>query len=851
MKQLILCFSFIFSSIVTLGQVNLQYYLPEEYTYDENVSKPGEYFGFEVGEWHLSHELISSYMKNLATNSERMQIVQYGKSHEQRPLQLLYISSPENIKNLNNIQKEHKKLSEPEYKGLNPEEMPVVVWLGYSVHGNEPSGANASVLVAYHLAAAQGSQIDDLLKNTIIIIDATLNPDGLNRFAHWANTNKSKVNVADRYDREHNENWPRGRTNHYWFDLNRDWLPLQHPESQGRIKFFHAWKPNVLTDHHEMGTNSTFFFQPGIPSRTHPLTPIQNQELTKKIAGYHAKALDQDKVLYYTQESFDDFYYGKGSTYPDINGCIGILFEQASSRGHLQESVHGNLSFPFTIKNQFTVSLSTLAAARNMKNELLNYQRDFYQIALNNAQARDFSGYIVTAGDDIYRLQAFADILKKHEIEVKIPGQDFNQSGTRYPAGKSLIVPIQQNQYHLIEAIFETRTSFTDSLFYDISAWNFPMAMHLNFTRLNSEDIVEISTNEAAKELTVDGKVDGAPDSYAYIVPWQYQTASLLYKVLENGLKASVATHNIKLPEGDFHEGSIVIPARQLTMTENELHNFLQKLAIKYNLQITGVKSGLSFESVSLGSPSLESLSKPSLALLSGNGISSYESGEIWHLLDNRLEIPVVRLTAENLERYDLNKYNVLIMPHGNYGVINSAGKEKLSRWLQNGGNIVAVKGAVNWLHSQGLSKSEFIKTRPDTAGLQKPYNTFDKARDAQDINGAIFKGKADLTHPVNYGLSSPEIYLFKNSTRFMKPLENPFANPVIYSESPLASGYVSLPNLEKVSNSAAVSLNVFGRGLVINFADNPNFRAFWYGTNRFFINSVFFSPVIDRSTAR
>ena len=242
------------------------------------------------------------------------------------------------------------------------------------------------MLYAYHLAALQGKEIEETLSKTIVLLDPCYNPDGLNRFANWVNVHKSKNLSADPANREYNEPFPRGRTNHYWFDLNRDWLPSQHPESQGRIKNFHEWYPNVLTDHHEMGTNSTYFFQPGIPSRTNPNTPEENQELTKKIANFHAKALDKIGSLYYSEESFDDFYYGKGSTYPDANGCIGILFEQASSRGHLQESINGLVSFPFTIRNQLTTSLSTLEADQILRKDLLDYQRRFYQSGIATAK---------------------------------------------------------------------------------------------------------------------------------------------------------------------------------------------------------------------------------------------------------------------------------------------------------------------------------------------------------------------------------------------------------------------------------------------------------------------------------
>ena len=850
MKHLLTLF-LVLSTFSINAQSSLDYYLPEDYAYDQNILKPSEYLGFEVGDWHLSHELISGYLQKLTDASDRIKMEMYGKSYEQKPLNLLIVSSPENLAKLEDIRKQHVQWSDPAANSeAEIDKMPLVVWLGYSVHGNEPSGANASVLVAYHLAAAQGSVIDELLQNTIIIIDPTINPDGLNRFAQWANANKSVALVGDPADREHNENWPRGRTNHYWFDLNRDWLPLQHPESKGRIDYFHRWKPNVLTDHHEMGTNSTFFFQPGIPSRTHPLTPSKNQELTRKIAEYHAEALEKGKVLYYTQESYDDFYYGKGSTYPDVNGSIGILFEQASSRGHLQESIHGNLSFPFTIRNQFTVSLSTLAAAKAMKNELLNYQKDFYKTAIAEAKNQTGQAYIVTAGNDIYRLNALAEILERHEINYALSKENYRKNSIDYPAEKSLVIPFNQMQYKLIEAIFETRTEFTDSLFYDISAWNFPMAMHLHFTKLGANELAQLKTNSSTLEMPT-GKVTGDAKSYAYILPWQYQSGKALYQILDRGIKASVATDTIEISDGIFMPGSILIPTQQQPMSDEQLNNFLQKVALENNLNIAGVNSGLSFSGASLGSPSLESLQKPSIALLTGDGVSSYESGEIWHLLDQRFAMPVTKISADVLTRIDLDRYNVLLMPHGSYGQLGASGKEKLTSWLQEGGTLVAVKGAVSWLHSQGISKSEFLKTKPDTTGIQKNYSDYRKARDAKDINGTIFKGIADLTHPINFGIDSEEVYLFKNGNYFMKPVASPYANPVIYNNKPLVSGYIAEEVIDKVSNSAAISLNSYGRGLIINFADNPNFRAFWYGTNRFFINSIFFGNIISRSSAR
>ncbi|MEN8836031.1 MAG: M14 family zinc carboxypeptidase, partial [Polaribacter sp.] len=378
MKKLFVFF-LLFSIYSTAQDVDLSYYLPTE-NYDGSIPTPKEIIGHEVGEWHITHDKLVEYMKALAASSDRISIETRGKTYEGRPLLLLTITSGENQKNIAQIRKQHIDATNDASLSI---DNPIVVYQGFSIHGNEPSGSNAALAVAYYLAASTSSATQDLLKNTIILFDPSFNPDGLQRFAYWANTNRSKNINPDPNDREYSEIWPRGRTNHYQFDMNRDWLPVQLPESKARIATFHKWLPNILTDHHEMGSNSSFFFQPGIPSRTNPLTPQMNQDLTREIATYHAKALDKIGSMYYSEESFDDFYYGKGSTFPDINGSIGILFEQASSRGHAQETLNGILTFPFTIRNQATAAFSTLEAANKMRLKILKYQQDFYKESRN------------------------------------------------------------------------------------------------------------------------------------------------------------------------------------------------------------------------------------------------------------------------------------------------------------------------------------------------------------------------------------------------------------------------------------------------------------------------------------
>jgi hypothetical protein len=295
----------------------LDYYLPTDVRYDQNIPAPASWLGYEVGEWHTSHDQLIGYMRALDAASDRISLQEYGRSHENRPLVCLTITDPSNFARLDDIRSARQQLFDPKGAGKpNLKDMPAVYYMGYSIHGNEASGDHASMLVAYYLAAGQSQELTQLLKNTVILLDPCFNPDGLQRFANWINTNKSQTLSADPAGNEYNEPWPRGRTNHYGFDLNRDWLVARQPESVGRVALFQEWRPNILTDHHEMGSNSTFFFQPGVPGRVNPITPARNQELTAKIATYHARLLSEKKILFYTGENFDDFYYGKGSTYP-------------------------------------------------------------------------------------------------------------------------------------------------------------------------------------------------------------------------------------------------------------------------------------------------------------------------------------------------------------------------------------------------------------------------------------------------------------------------------------------------------------------------------------------------------
>ena len=825
MKKLFVFF-LLFTIYSSAQQVDLSYYLPSE-NYDSSIPKPKDIIGHEVGEWHITHDKLVEYMKALATSSDRISLENRGKTYEGRPLLLLTITSAENHKNLEQIRKEHIDATNDASLSV---DNPIVVYQGFSIHGNEPSGSNAALAVAYYLAASNSAATQDLLKNTVILFDPSFNPDGLQRFAYWANTNRSKNINPDPNDREYSEIWPRGRTNHYQFDMNRDWLPVQLPESKARIATFHKWLPNILTDHHEMGSNSSFFFQPGIPSRTNPLTPQMNQDLTREIATYHAKALDKIGSMYYSEESFDDFYYGKGSTFPDINGSIGILFEQASSRGHAQETTNGILTFPFTIRNQTTAAFSTLEAANKMRLKILKYQQDFYKESRNTG-----SKNAIVFGDEKDAAKSFhlAEVLKRHQVKIHEIKSDFTQNGRNFKKGYSYVVPMNQKNHRLVKAMFDVRTTFKDSLFYDVSAWTFNHAFDVDYAE-------NVSLSKAGNEITnlemKAGNVSFKSD-YGYLMPWnEFYAPKALHAILQKGLRAKVSMKNFKNGGVSYEYGTIFIPVQNQKLDALELFTFLGDVAKESHININAVNTGLN-DGIDLGSNNFRAITKPKVAMIVGDGVAGNDSGEIWHLFDQRFDMPITRLDTRNFNRMDIAKYTHIVIPSSG---LEKAAITKLQTWIRNGGVLVGYKNTARWLASNKMINISFERAKRDSV---KDVSFEDRSlkSGAQVIGGTIFEAKLDRSHPINFGYKDDKLALFRNSTMFMKADKDSYNNPIQYTSKPLLSGYISKENAAVIPNTVPFKVNRFGRGRVIVFTDNTNFRAFWFGTNKLLMNTIFF----------
>ncbi|MBD3654783.1 M14 metallopeptidase family protein [Kangiella sp.] len=844
MKHLLLATLFAVSACLSqaaLSQNNetsFNYYFNQDIDFIDGVTTPNQVLGNPVGEWHVRPDQSVSFFKALAESSKRVNLAEIGRTHENRPLITAYISSPENLVRLDEIKEQRKNLTE--YQG------PAIIWLGYSVHGNEPSGTNAAMLVAYRLAASEEVWVQELLANTIVMIDPMLNPDGMDRFAGWANRYKGKQLVADSESIEHNEAWPRGRTNHYWFDLNRDWLLLQHPESQARVKHFYEWRPHIVGDFHEMGTNSTFFFQPGVPTRQNPLTSELNFELTEKVGRYHAKALDAIGSRYYSQESFDDFYYGKGSTFPDINGGVGILFEQASSRGHLQESVNGDVSFPFSIRNQVATSFSTLQAGLELGDELLEYQRDFYQQWPAKA-SRDLEKGVIFSSNDRGRIKEFLRILNSHQIDVQQLEGPRKIAGREWPAKTSYVVNFKQQQYGLIKAMFETRTEFTDNTFYDVSAWTFPLAFNLDYHHLNKDELQRLPLESV--ELASGSAYVGSDSPVALLVEWQdFRAATALTRLLGADIDVKLLEKGSSLPvNGEPHEfmaGTFTVPLPAEAAERDALIEQVNNKLSDLELTVYGVDSGYSGQGADLGSPNVSDLEIPKPLLLIGDGVYSYEAGEVWHLLDTRLELPVSMQYGKHLGEIDLSDYTHLLMVSGRYPALEPEELEYLKSWLSKGGSIVASRGANQWLVEQGLVEFELLE--PEVSeNQQRPFSERDDARAEHIIGGAIYEADLDNSHPLAFGLELDKLAFTKAGTMVFKPATKDFVTVASYTESPLIAGYSSQTNVDRIKNTPAILAQRFGRGSIIMFSDNPNFRGYWLGSMRPYINSLYFNKAL------
>jgi hypothetical protein len=819
--------------------------------FDQEIPRPEEVIGHPLGHRIARNDLLVRYMEILAEMSPRVSSEVIAYTHERRPIIGLTITSPANHARIDEIRAAHVALSDPNSSQELQDDMPVVTWLNYGVHGAEVSSTDSSMAVAYHLAAAQGSEIEATLEQSVIILIAVFNPDGNSRMSAWNHMYGANVPVTDPNHLLHNTFWPGGRTNHYWFDLNRQWLILQHPEPRGWVAKFHQWKPNITVDYHEMGANSTYYFHPGAPDRTFPLIPKESMELLDRVSNRPRSWLDSEQRLYFNEEGYDNYYIGKGSTYPHMHASMGMLFEQASSEG-LLETVHGILSFRDNIRTQYRTSLEMIRAGVEMRQELLAYQRRFYQDGLELAEGDATKGYIFSAPGDKARAYHALDILNRHQIRVNKLSDDVTINGVSFAVDHSYIVETTQTQYRMVKALFEKITTFENDTFYDVSAWTLPLAFDFDFAALGSRDIQGNLGEQVYAEFPVEAEPDRA--TYAYLFSWSnYYAPRALYKLLDAGLRPKFSNKPLALSssEGEISlpRGSILVPLgwQGGALRDDQIHELMSSIAKEDGIKVHAIGAGHTPQTgMDLGSNSFSAIEKPKVLVLVGEGITAYDAGEVWHQLDKRMNMPVQLFDKRRLSSLNLSDYTHLVIVGGNHSDLTLR-KEQIKSWVRQGGTLVAMRQGAQWAYDNVLYPTSKPIAVNDAEEGRLDYGEKTDTEAKAIIGGAIMAGDLDITHPIGYGISNRQIASHRNSLIAFDPPKNPWATVIKIPEKSLLSGYASDENQADLAGKAMAIAERHGQGSVILFSDNPNFRAYFFGTNKLFMNSLFFSKGFRR----
>ena len=843
---------------------DLDYFIPDvfaskeapdvaiEKSFNSNIPQPKDILGFEIGERFVEWGDVLKYMYALDAASDRVSIVEYGKTYQHRRFIQVIITSEANQKKLGQLRDEHLKLTDVSQSGdLDISEMPVFVCQTNSIHGNETSGVNSSLVTAYFYAASTDKEVEKLLENTVLIIVPGLNPDGINRCATWINTTYSYVPVSDLRTREFSEPWPSSRTNHYWADSNRDWLMCQHPEGQNAVQMYLDWMPNVLSDHHEMGGDiKGFYFSPGHPLRTHPLVPQQNQDFTCEITQYTAAALDDIGSHYFSKEGYDDFYLGKGAAYGDVQGSVGILYEQVAPRGHMRPIPSGTLSFPYSIRNQAYASIMTVYGAYKIKDRLLEYQRDFYKNTKNAAAKDPVKGYVFnTRGRKAVEYHFLKNMLH-HQIEVYKLKQNTTQGGKKFNAEDSYIIPLNQKFYAKIKGIWENMTEFSDSLFYDISTWTFPHAFNLEYSQTST--VAGLLGDKVENIEFPEGKIIGGKATYAYVFEnTELYSHNLISDLLKKGVFVRIAkkpfhyTDNGEVKE--FGYGTAVVLLQNQPLDIDQMHALVEESARRNGVEVYSFNTGL-MDDFDFGTSANKGLKMPKVALLTGSGMGVPESGEIWFMLDRRFGIPPVLIDFNTLHKANLSKYNVIILANGSPSVpISSSAYSMLKDWVKRGGILIATGSAYSLTNSIGITDFKKLPSlKLEKTGDEPPFKPYHSAGYSalNGVEGVILNCVLDTTSPLGYGYKNSDVALLKKGNTAFDISKMNASVPMYYSEEPYLSGCMSEKNKKRFAHTPACLVSEFGNGKVIYFSDDLNFRSYWFGATKIFMNAVFFGQL-------
>ena len=807
-----------------------------------SLLSPSEFLGYDLGTKFSRHHQVINYFQHLDAASGQVRIAEYGRTYENRPLIYAIITSESNFNQLDQIRTDNM-IRAGMASGSIKTDIPIV-WLGYNVHGNESVSTEASMKTAYELVTNR----QDWLSNTVVIIDPCINPDGRDRYVNFYWQYGQKNYNPDRLSREHVEPWPSGRTNHYMFDLNRDWAWTTQKESKARIELYNQWLPHLAVDFHEQGIDEPYYFAPAAQPYHEMLTDWQ-RELQKIIGKNNAKWFDSNGWLYFTGERFDLLYPSYGDTYPSFSGAIGMTYEQGGSgRAGLGviTALGDTLSLVDRIAHHYTSGLSTVEVAFNHKERILREFTTYY--SENGRQAA--KTYIIKSPHGQIRNELI-DWFDLHGIEVTSGNTTKPIRATAIKTGasanttitsKDLVVSANQPKWRFARALFERNAKLADSLTYDITAWSIPFAFELEAY----ETTASIGANERASKLQL--KNDVADDSYA-IFAKRNSVASMTFLAQLIKMKIKVRT-NLKpfVNNGErYDRGAIIITKRGNESFGNGLNQIVNELANRYSVELTATNTGLSSEGIDLGSSWIEILDAPKIALVSGRGTRSLDVGATWYFMEHILDYPFTMLDASMVNAENLSSYDVLILQNGRYSNFDEGTIAQIGEWVNAGGRVVAVQGALGLFRDRdGYSLKKFKddaeKRRIENRSDDKEIRFEDQQRSyiSESISGAIFKVAMDNSHPLAFGYGN-EYYTLKTDSRRTAQLESGWNVGTINSKYDKVSGFAGSETLNLIENSLVFGSESIGDGTVIYMADNPLYRAFWKSGHLIFANALFY----------
>jgi hypothetical protein len=819
------------------------------------IESPSEFLPHQLGENFTPHHLLVDYVEHVAANSKRVKLVHYGKTNQDRPLILAIVSSEENIANLENLRLNNLRKTGM-VEGENEKELDrAIVWLSYSVHGNEAGGSESSMAVLHELTDVKNKNAATWLQNTIVIIDPSLNPDGYSRYSHW-NRNVSNLHPSPaRGVREHKEPWPGGRVNHYLFDLNRDWAWQTQVESQQRMKVYREWMPHVHADLHEQYPDNPYYFAPASQPFHQYLTDWQGRFQTE-IGKNHANYFDKEGWLYFTKEVFDLFYPSYGDTYPSFNGAIGMTYEQAghgiSGRSIFMEN-GDTLVLNDRIDHHKTTSLSTIEVSSVNAERLIKNFEGYFETANNNPPGK-YKTYIIKHTNNPDKIKALVKLMDKNGIRygsatstngVKAFDYQKRTDITLKVESGDLLISAYQPQGVLTQVLFDPDAKLVDSMTYDITAWSLPYAYGLE--TYATKEKLNISKSYEFKEYKLSVSPSSKP--YAYFVKWgSLDDARFLSAILKEGVNIKVASSNFTNGGNAFAPGTMVITRGDNRKTI-DFDNKVKKTAARYQRNLFTASTGFSESGNDLGSGSMRFLKRPNIVLLSGANTSANSFGQLWYFFEQELDYPIDVYDADRIDRIDLDDYQILIIPEGYYS-IGFKTREKITNWVQGGGRVIAIGRAVNIFAGQeGFALKEYASDDAATsAKREREESSMDRRLDAYSDQskqyltyaspGAIFKLKMDTSHPLAYGLG-PNYFSLKTNRLAFQHIKGAW-NVGTVGPSPEVIGFVGVNAKKRMENTTTFAVEDKGRGAFIYMMDNPLFRCFWENGKMLFSNALF-----------